>query len=118
MLGDAVLAIAVTLLALDINVPEGLPESDVAHAVREVFPAVGAYLLSFAVTGVLWLTRHALFTLIAEVDRSCSTCTSPCSRSWPRCPSRPSCSASTAGRPPRRPATRARSPCPSASCGR
>lgn len=70
MLGDAVFAVTITLLALDINVPEGLSESEVAHAVREVFPAVGAYLLSFAVIGVLRLTQHALFTLIAEVDRS------------------------------------------------
>ncbi|MEU9151254.1 TMEM175 family protein [Streptomyces sp. NPDC048417] len=69
MLGDAVFAIAITLLALDINVPEGLHNSEVAHAVRELFPAIGAYLLSFAVIGVLWLTQHALFTLIAEVDR-------------------------------------------------
>ncbi|MGW2958666.1 TMEM175 family protein [Streptomyces sp. NPDC001220] len=70
MLGDAVFAIAITLLALDITVPEGLHDSEVAHAVRELFPAIGAYLLSFAVIGVLWLTQHALFTRIADVDRS------------------------------------------------
>lgn len=69
MLGDAVFAIAITLLALDITVPEGLHEWEVAHAVREVLPAVGAYLLSFAVIGVLWLTQHALFALVATVDR-------------------------------------------------
>jgi uncharacterized membrane protein len=69
MLGDAVFAIAITLLALDITVPEGLHDSEVAHAVRELVPAMGAYLLSFAVIGVLWLTQHALFTLISTIDR-------------------------------------------------
>jgi uncharacterized membrane protein len=70
MLGDAVFAIAITLLALDISVPEGLHNSEVAHAVRETLPAVGAYLLSFAVIGVLWLSQHALFELVATVDRA------------------------------------------------
>ncbi|MER6272280.1 TMEM175 family protein [Streptomyces sp900105755] len=69
MLGDAVFAIAITLLALDITVPEGLHGSEVPHALRELLPAIGAYLLSFAVIGVLWLTQHALFRLIATVDR-------------------------------------------------
>ncbi|MER6535622.1 TMEM175 family protein [Streptomyces sp900105755] len=69
MLGDAVFAIAITLLALDITVPEGLRDSEVPHALRELLPAIGAYLLSFAVIGVLWLTQHALFRMIATVDR-------------------------------------------------
>lgn len=34
-----------------------------------MLPAFGAYPLSFAVIGVLWLTQHALFRLIATVDR-------------------------------------------------
>ncbi|MFE7173938.1 TMEM175 family protein [Streptomyces sp. NPDC057616] len=67
--GDAVFAIAITLLALDISVPEGLPHSEVAHAVREAVPAIGAYLLSFAVIGALWLAQHSLFRLLATVDR-------------------------------------------------
>ncbi|MFD0503511.1 TMEM175 family protein [Streptomyces chiangmaiensis] len=54
MLGDAVFAIAITLLAFEITVPEGLPESHVAHAVRDAMPTVGAYLFSFAVIGALW----------------------------------------------------------------
>ncbi|MEU9238767.1 TMEM175 family protein [Streptomyces shenzhenensis] len=69
MLGDAVFAIAITLLALDITVPEGLRDSQLPHALRELLPAIGAYLLSFAVIGVLWLTQHALFRCIATLDR-------------------------------------------------
>ncbi|MFD4599548.1 TMEM175 family protein [Streptomyces sp. NPDC058464] len=70
MLGDAIFAIAITLLALDITVPEGLHDAEVPHAVRELLPAIGAYLLSFVVIGILWLTQHALFQRIATVDRS------------------------------------------------
>jgi uncharacterized membrane protein len=69
LLGDAVFSIAMTLLALEITVPEGLTDSEVAHAVREALPAIGAYLLSFAVIGILWLAQHALFRLIGTLDR-------------------------------------------------
>ncbi|MEW1775884.1 TMEM175 family protein [Streptomyces sp. NPDC086777] len=69
MFGDAVFAIAITLLALDITVPEGLHDSEVPHALRELLPAIGAYLLSFAVIGVLWLSQHAMFRMVETVDR-------------------------------------------------
>ncbi|WCE00929.1 TMEM175 family protein [Streptomyces sp. HUAS 31] len=68
-LGDAVFSIAMTLLALDITVPDGLPENDVADAVADAVPTMGAYLLSFAVIGTLWLVQHGLFRLIATLDR-------------------------------------------------
>ncbi|WP_326718539.1 TMEM175 family protein [Streptomyces sp. NBC_00243] len=67
--GDAVFAIAITLLALDITVPEGLADSEVGAALRDAVPKMGAYLLSFAVIGVLWLAQHALFRLVATLDR-------------------------------------------------
>ncbi|MBT2365718.1 DUF1211 domain-containing protein [Streptomyces sp. ISL-10] len=66
--GDAVFAIAITLLVLDIGVPDGLAASDLDDALRDALPDVGAYVLSFAVIGVLWLAQHALFTSIARLD--------------------------------------------------
>ncbi|MFC5212744.1 TMEM175 family protein [Streptomyces coerulescens] len=68
-LGDAVFSIAMTLLALDITVPDGLPETEVAGAVADAVPTVGAYLLSFFVIGTLWLVQHGLFRLIGTLDR-------------------------------------------------
>ncbi|MFJ7074282.1 TMEM175 family protein [Streptomyces sp. NPDC098781] len=68
-LGDAVFSIAMTLLALDITVPDGLRDAQVAHALRDAVPTIGAYLLSFAVIGTLWLAQHALFRLISALDR-------------------------------------------------
>ncbi|MEV8344241.1 TMEM175 family protein [Streptomyces niveus] len=67
--GDAVFAIAITLLALDINVPNGLPEGQVSEALRDVLPDVGAFLLSFSVIGLLWLAHHRMFALVGRIDR-------------------------------------------------
>ncbi|MFJ6661926.1 TMEM175 family protein [Streptomyces sp. NPDC091377] len=66
--GDAVFAIAITLLALGITVPEGLPDAKVAQAVRDAVPAIAGFGLSFAVIGALWLAQHALFRHIATLD--------------------------------------------------
>ncbi|MDQ1006110.1 putative membrane protein [Streptomyces sp. V4I23] len=66
--GDAVFAIAITLLILDVGVPDGLAASDIGDALRDALPDVGAYVLSFAVIGMLWLAQHALFTAIAWLD--------------------------------------------------
>lgn len=67
--GDAVFAIAITLLALDIDVPNGLPEERLSDALRGVVPDVGAYLLSFSVIGLLWLAQHRMSALVGRIDR-------------------------------------------------
>lgn len=59
LFGDALIAIAITLFALEITVPVGPSDSEVAHAVRDAVPAIAAYLLSFAVISALWLAQHA-----------------------------------------------------------
>ncbi|MFJ4521789.1 TMEM175 family protein [Streptomyces sp. NPDC088810] len=53
LFGDAVFAIAITLLALEITAPVGPHDSNVANAVRGTVPAIAAYLLRFAVIGAL-----------------------------------------------------------------
>ena len=64
---DGVIAIAITLLVLDLKVPEGEPGS-VAHRLLEQWPAYLAYLASFIYLGVVWVNHHALFTRIGKVD--------------------------------------------------
>ncbi len=57
---DAVFAIIMTLLALDLRLPEdvALDSTDaVLGAIAQKVPAIGAYVISFAVTAVLW-TSH------------------------------------------------------------
>jgi hypothetical protein len=60
---DGVLAIAITLLVLDLKVPE----AHVGHGLLEQWPTYLAYLSSFLFIGVVWVNHHALFTRIAAV---------------------------------------------------
>jgi uncharacterized membrane protein len=64
---DGVIAIAITLLVLDLKIPEGEPGT-VAHRLLEQWPAYLAYLASFFTLGVVWVNHHALFTRIGKVD--------------------------------------------------
>jgi uncharacterized membrane protein len=63
---DAVFAIAITLLVLDIRQPaESGPLWD---ALVRAWPSLLAYALSFLLIGVVWVNHHSVFHLIARVD--------------------------------------------------
>src|SRR6201992_2175879 len=66
---DGVLAVAITLLVLDLHVDTGGSES-LAHQLGDKWPSFAAYVVSFFVIGVIWVNHHALFSLIASVDRT------------------------------------------------
>lgn len=57
---DGVFAIAITLLVLEISVPEG-SGADLLEAFLAQWPSYLAYLVSFATIGVAWL-EHAVIT--------------------------------------------------------
>lgn len=59
---------AITLLVLDLHVDAGGEES-LLHQLRDRWPSFAAYVLSFSVIGVIWVNHHALFGLVAKVDR-------------------------------------------------
>jgi uncharacterized membrane protein len=65
---DGVIAIAITLLILEIKVPEGAGQ-DLPHQLAEQWPSYVSYVVSFFVIGVIWLNHHALFAHLARVDR-------------------------------------------------
>lgn len=65
---DAVFAIAITLLALEMKVPEGLPSAELGHVLKDALPSVAGYVLSFAVVGALWLSHHRLFGMVRVLD--------------------------------------------------
>jgi uncharacterized membrane protein len=65
---DAIFAIAITLLTLNIEVPPGLHGADFTTALHQLLPALGAYALSFVILGQLWLAHHRIFGVIARVD--------------------------------------------------
>jgi uncharacterized membrane protein len=68
---DGVLAIAVTLLILDLRVPvrETL-EGSLASALADRWPAYAAYLTSFLIIGIIWVNHHGVFELVGRVDRT------------------------------------------------
>jgi uncharacterized membrane protein len=64
---DGVFAIAITLLVLEISVPEG-SEEDLLAAVVDQWPSYLAYVVSFATIGVAWLEHSAITEYMQYAD--------------------------------------------------
>ena len=65
---DGVLAIAITLLVIDIRPPEIHEGERLAHALWAQWPSYVAYLVSFLTIGVIWLNHHRIFEQVTRVD--------------------------------------------------
>jgi uncharacterized membrane protein len=65
---DGVFAIAITLLVLEIRVPEGAGER-LGHELARQWPSYVAYLVSFLVVGIIWMNHHAVVDHLREADR-------------------------------------------------
>jgi uncharacterized membrane protein len=63
---DGVMAVAITLLVLDLHVDPGAPLG--AQLVAE-WPSFAAFLVSFLVIGVIWVNHHAVLHRADHVDR-------------------------------------------------
>jgi uncharacterized membrane protein len=66
---DGVLAIVITLLILDVKVPEAAA-GHLGRALARQWPQYAAFLISFAVVGIIWLNHHATLQLLARTDHS------------------------------------------------
>ncbi|MEU6511679.1 TMEM175 family protein [Streptomyces sp. NPDC046942] len=67
---DGVFAIAITLLILDIKVPEAGEHGGLWEALGAQWPSYAAYVVSFLVIGIMWVNHHQLFSYVARVDRT------------------------------------------------
>ena len=68
---DAVFAIAITLLALEIRLPNPGPagdESSLLHGLIEMWPKYLGYAISFLVIGGFWIGHHRKFRYIIRYD--------------------------------------------------
>jgi uncharacterized membrane protein len=65
---DGVLAIAITLLVIEIRPPELHQGERLAQALWAQWPSYLAYLVSFLTIGVIWLNHHRIFEQVARVD--------------------------------------------------
>ena len=67
-ISDGVMAVAITLLALDLDIDEKSPVA-LATQLRAQWPSFAAYVVSFFVIGTLWFNHHNLFAVARSVDR-------------------------------------------------
>src|SRR5687768_8301565 len=64
---DGVMAVAITLLVLNLEVPE-VPAGELNDAVVDLVPSLIAYLLAFALVGRFWIIHHRLFEALHGFD--------------------------------------------------
>ena len=64
---DAVMAIAITLLVVDLRVPDVVRNARRELATAE--PKILSFGISFVVIGLFWLGHHHLFRYITALDR-------------------------------------------------
>ena len=71
---DGVIAIAITLLVLDIKVPptEG-SHGSLAHALGQQWPSYAAYVISFLTIGIIWINHHAMIRRATRADHKLLT---------------------------------------------
>jgi TMEM175 potassium channel family protein len=65
-----VIAIAITLLVLELGVPKPESPGTLAHKLAEQWPSYAAYVVSFVTIGVIWVNHHAMLRRVQNVDHS------------------------------------------------
>lgn len=67
---DAVFAIVITLLVLELKVPHLAEhsESSLRHALIELLPRVAGFVISFLIIGMMWIEHHRIFRYIEDYD--------------------------------------------------
>ncbi len=66
---DGVIAVAITLLALDLTVPQP-GHGELFAQLGDHWPQFAAYAVSFFTIGIIWVNHHARVSMIAVVDRT------------------------------------------------
>ena len=74
LFSDAVFAIAITLLVIEIKVPvvsynSELFDNEFSHALREMVPEFIGFLISFIVIGHYWRAHHTIFGYVTDYNR-------------------------------------------------
>jgi TMEM175 potassium channel family protein len=65
---DAVFAIAITLMVIELRVPESLTGAQLADALSDLTPRYISFLISFGVIGVFWIAHLRMFRFIEGWD--------------------------------------------------
>jgi uncharacterized membrane protein len=64
---DGVMAVAITLLVLNIEVPD-VTREELDDALFDLVGSLGSYLLSFALIGRFWVVHHSMFETLRAFD--------------------------------------------------
>ncbi len=71
VLSDGVCAIIITLLVLEVHVPEELHRGEsLLSELGAIRPSIVAFLISFVVVAIAWVGHRDLFTVIRRTDRT------------------------------------------------
>lgn len=65
---DAVFAISITLLGLDLTLPAHTTAANLPHELAALWPKYGAFAFTFILIGLRWLTHHLQFGHIRDYD--------------------------------------------------
>lgn len=67
-LSDGVFAIALTLLVLSLEVPDGLTTGDLYAELVKLSPMLVAFLVSVGIIALFWFSHHEMFAEVQRVD--------------------------------------------------
>jgi uncharacterized membrane protein len=65
---DGVIAVAITLLVLDLKVPPPGSRGGLGHALADMWPSYLAYVTSFLTIGIIWINHHAMIARLRQPD--------------------------------------------------
>jgi uncharacterized membrane protein len=67
---DGVIAVAITLLVLNIGLPKLSPGETLGHGLVHQWPVYAAYVTSFLTIGIIWINHHAMIGRLREADHT------------------------------------------------
>ena len=67
---DGVFAVAVTIIVLEVRVPDSLAFANDTAALQQFVTLLAIYALTFVVVGILWANHHYLVTTLSNSDRA------------------------------------------------
>jgi uncharacterized membrane protein len=73
LFSDAVFAIVITLLVIEIRVPENnlkglMPSGELLHRLWDLVPHFLGFIMSFLVVSIFWQTHHRTFGYVTNYD--------------------------------------------------
>jgi uncharacterized membrane protein len=67
---DGVIAVAITVLALNLPIPAAIHGRDLAATLGHRWPTFAAFAVSFLTIGIVWVNHHAMLRRLARVDHA------------------------------------------------